>query len=89
MNKYNINIIDYILNKDWKVKYFDNLDLSIFEDNEKELFLLCRKIILDNKKITADNILKYGNKEMLLLYIILVNKISQYKLNNDHKQKKS
>jgi len=87
MNDKNLKIADYILNKGWDLKYFDNLDLSIFSQTEQALFLLCKQIKLNNESISALTIFNVGGKSNLLLYIGLQDNITQKKLNDEYKQK--
>ena len=83
-----MNIKNFILNNKWTLEMFDNLNLSQFKDDEIELFMLCKKLVQENKEISALNILKDGNKELLLFYISLCNEIDNEKLKKEYRCKK-
>lgn len=75
-----MKVINYILNGKWTEKDFERLDLSKYTQSEIDLFKICKHLKIHNLEINAQNIFRNGNKENLLLYITLQNKIDLEKL---------
>ena len=66
-------ILDILFNSDWTIEEFDTLGLDDFTNEEKYLFLVCKDIKSKGLEISAVNILKFSGKEMMVLYMDLVN----------------
>lgn len=83
----NIVVIDFIINKPWTLKEFNNLDLSKFSKNEIDLFNIIKILKSENKEINGQNI-HWKAKEildaalatkMLLLYMLKSDEIDMFK----------
>ena len=85
-----MKVKNFILNEPWTVDIFNSLNLSQFQDSEIKLFTICKKLVQQNKEISALNIFKEGDNADVVLYISLCNEIDKEKLKKEYRcQKKT